>query len=93
MNAIARHQSVPDAAVDAVAAGVDLLLVCRTLDLAWEVYLRIWKAVRDGELDDAEIRDSLRRIARMKAVLPAAPRFARLSGHARLAREIEVLGR
>lgn len=92
MNAIARHQSIPDAAIDALKAGVDLLLVCESLTLANEVYDRIRQAVEGRELQPS---GSLRRVAKLKKGLPrlrSLGRFPRQK-HEELAKKIERLGR
>ena len=45
MSAIAGNMNVPQASVAALIAGVDLLLVCKKLDLALEVYEEIVRSV------------------------------------------------
>jgi beta-N-acetylhexosaminidase len=66
MNAIARRQSVPDAAVEAISAGVDLLLVCKSLDLAQAVHDRLKKALARGELSQARVQEAIRRVKKLK---------------------------
>lgn len=100
MSAIALHESVPDAAVQALAAGCDLLLVCKSLDLAKDVAGRIQKALDRGELDGRAVRESLQRIECLKRLgrrnskqpFSAAPRSSGWPEHVKLAKEIEKLG-
>ncbi len=98
MNAIAGHGTIEDAAVDAIGAGVDLLLVCKTLEVAQRVIERIEQAVARGELPLDRVRDALRRVSTLKRsylVRPFTPRSVSSKGwrrHQALAREIERLG-
>jgi beta-N-acetylhexosaminidase len=53
MKAVANHFPLPDAAVDAVRAGCDLLLCCHTAELQRSIQSALAKAIRDGGLDRA----------------------------------------
>ena len=66
MSAIAAHRSIADAAVDAIAAGVDLLLVCSSLKEAKSVHQRLKKAVRGEELSLRRVQSALTRIASLR---------------------------
>jgi len=50
MKAIAEHFPMPEAAVEAAAAGCDLLLVCHTPELQEAILAALARAIRDGRL-------------------------------------------
>ena len=90
MKAIAGRMAVPDAAVDAVAAGCDELLICGTSqDLQVAAVEALIRAVEGGRLPFARVEDAWKRERAMKerflaveaATVPAAhgerPRSAR----------------
>ena len=66
MSAIAGNMDVPQASVEAIKAGVDMLLVCKRLDLAVQVYEAIVREVESGKLSKRRIEQSLKRISQMK---------------------------
>lgn len=66
MSAIAGNMDIPQASVEAIASGVDMLLVCKQLDLTVNVYEAIVRAVESGKLPKRRVEQSLRRIAQMK---------------------------
>lgn len=66
MSAIAGNMNVPQASVEAIKSGVDLLLVCKKLDLAMEVHEAIIKAVESKKLPKPRVLQALRRISAMK---------------------------
>jgi beta-N-acetylhexosaminidase len=67
MKAIAAHHGVPQAAVRAIAAGVDGVLVCSgNTGLQAETLEALVHAVEDGTLPYSRIEDALARHARMK---------------------------
>ena len=66
MSAIAGNMDIPQASVEAINAGVDLLLVCKKLDLAVQVYKAIVQAVETGVISTRRIKQSLARVAKMK---------------------------
>lgn len=94
MNAIAKHQSLAGAAIAALKAGVDLLLVCKSLDEAKSIYDAILAAYRSGELSEKELAASLTRIAKLKkeyvrrAFRPAATEAYAWPAHQKWARDI-----
>ncbi|THF73849.1 beta-N-acetylhexosaminidase [Cohnella fermenti] len=66
MGAIAKHYTLPAAAVDAVQAGNDILLVAHGADNLKTVREALLNAVASGELDEARIDESVYRIMRLK---------------------------
>lgn len=66
MNAIAKHHSLSTAAIEAMIAGVDLLLVCKSLEEAGSIYEAILKAYQLGEISPKEVKASLARMAKLK---------------------------
>ena len=74
MKAIARTRSVPDAAVDAVAAGCDGLLVCSGDVEAQAATLEaLVHAVEQGGITYTRLEDALTRLRRAKERFLAAP--------------------
>ncbi len=75
MRAILDHHEVGDAAVLAIRAGVDLLLVCGDRDRAATAMETVYNAVRKGEISEARVEDSLRRVTHTKEqfLQPYAP--------------------
>lgn len=67
MEAIADHYGVGNAAVLAVKAGADMVLVPWRAERKTEVYEALLSAVRDGRLTRERLDDSVRRILRVKA--------------------------
>ncbi len=55
-------RDVEEAAVRSVAAGCDMLLVCREEEWQWRALEALRKALRDGVLDDAQVRASNERV-------------------------------
>jgi len=66
MHAIVDHLSVGDAAVRALQAGVDLLLICHRLDRQTEAIEAIQQGISSGELSMRSIELSLARLAEIK---------------------------
>lgn len=84
MGAIAKHSEIEEAALRAVLAGEDMILVCARPDIIRRAYDALLKAAHEGELTRERIEASLRRIAAFKALtqppLPFDPkRFQELS--------------
>ena len=74
MKAVATHYPVPDAAVQAVAAGCDGLLVCSGSHEAQAAALEaLVHAVEDGRLPVGRVEDALARNRRAKERFLAAP--------------------
>jgi len=66
MKAIADNFGTPEAAVMAIEAGVDLVLVCHTLSVQREAREAIIKAVRDGRISESRLDHSVARIRALK---------------------------
>lgn len=75
MKAVADHYPVADAAVQAVRAGADLLLICRNPDLQETALEALYQAVRQGTLHEKRIDLSLERVLVLKErmLLPYHP--------------------
>lgn len=74
MKAIAKSWSVPDAAVEAIAAGCDGLLVCSgDLDVQARTLEALVHAVEDGRLPRKRVDDALARNRRTKLRFLTAP--------------------
>ena len=69
MSAITRYYTADEAAVMALKAGVDMILMTEDFVRAYEGVL---EAVRSGTIDEARIEDSLKRIYRVKYAQTAA---------------------
>lgn len=63
MGAIVRHGAVEHAAVQALGAGADLLLICHTLDLALAAQEACLRALENGELSERRIEEARARLA------------------------------
>ena len=75
MRAITNHQSIGDAAVATLQAGVDALLVCQELQHAVDVSSAIENAVAKGLLDASLVTTAVARIQRLRARRGDAPPF------------------
>src|SRR5437588_402936 len=75
MGAIARHYEIEEAALRAVLAGEDMILVCAKPEMIRRAYAALLKAAREGELSSARIESSLRRVAAFKAMTSPPPAF------------------
>jgi beta-N-acetylhexosaminidase len=107
MKALAATYSVADAAVQAIAAGCDGVLVCRAqvqdrsrdMDVQVEVLEALVHAVEDGRIPYPRLEDALARQRRMKerfltAPVTVAPRqFAQVIGCDAHARIAEEMAR
>ena len=84
MGAIAKHCEIEEAALRAILAGEDMILICARPDLIRRAYHSLLNAARSGELSRGRIQASLRRIAAFKATTKPplnfdAKRFQELS--------------
>ena len=68
MGAIARYAEIEEAALRAILAGEDMILVCARPDLIRRAHASLLAAARTGELTRGRIMSSLRRIAAFKAM-------------------------
>ena len=66
MGAIIRHDSVESAAIQALRAGADLLLICHKLELALAAREACPRALESGELSERRIEEALSRFAALK---------------------------
>jgi beta-N-acetylhexosaminidase len=66
MKAVTDHHALVEAAIMAIAAGTDLLLICRDPELQMEVLEALHKAVRKGVIPEKQIDLSLQRILSLK---------------------------
>jgi beta-N-acetylhexosaminidase len=74
MKAIARTHAVPDAAVGAIAAGCDAVLVCSgDVELQAAALEALVYAVEDGRIPYKRLEDSLTRLRRAKERFLAQP--------------------
>jgi len=75
MDAIAAGVGTVRGAVDALAAGADLLLICHRLDVAHEAATAIAAAVERGELSRARLEEAAERVLRLREehAQPAPP--------------------
>ena len=66
MQAISKNWDLGEAAIKSVEAGVDILLVCHTIENQQKVYNAVVQGVNDGKIDENRIDESVRRILRLK---------------------------
>ena len=66
MGAVSKYFTYEDLGREAVAAGVDLLLVCHTFEYQDQVFKGVLKAVQSGELSQSRIDESVERILTYK---------------------------
>ena len=66
MQAVTKHYTMGEAAVLAVEAGNDLVLVSHTPELQAEAFWAVVNAVRSGRISEDRIDESLARIAQAK---------------------------
>ncbi len=72
MAAIVDHVGAGRAAVQALLAGADVLLALGGEQILAEVFAAVRQAVDDGVLSPARLEQSFRRLARVRAAMPAA---------------------
>ncbi len=66
MGAIMKHYDIGEAAVQSIKAGSDILLVAHDYTKVVQVIERIKEAVRDGEISEERINESVNRITKLK---------------------------
>lgn len=66
MHAVAKNKNLAAAAIEALAAGVDLLLVCKSLDESENVYQAILAALEQKTLDPLRLQTSIERVLKCK---------------------------
>lgn len=74
MGAIVRNYGIGDACKMAICAGVDMLAICADDDKIREGFLAITDAVRNGDITEDRLDESVRRIIALKTrMLPSLP--------------------
>jgi beta-N-acetylhexosaminidase len=68
MGAISRHCDIEAAAVRAFVAGEDMMLICAHPDVIRRGYRALLQTAQAGKLPEDRMRDSLKRIADIKAI-------------------------
>ena len=66
MGAIIKQYTFGEAAVKAVKAGSDLVLVCHDYGHAEDAYMGLLNAVKEGQISEQRIDESVRRILKAK---------------------------
>jgi beta-N-acetylhexosaminidase len=91
MQAVARRRRIERTAVDALAAGCDMVLVCASLELAARAIDAAATAIDRGQLDSGAVSTSLGRLQtlRRRDIPPAVTRLG-WPAHATLARRVAV---
>jgi beta-N-acetylhexosaminidase len=69
MGAISRHCEIEDAAVRAMMAGEDMLLICASPDKIRRGYEGLLAAAKNGFISEQRFKESLERIARTKTIM------------------------
>jgi beta-N-acetylhexosaminidase len=77
MGAISRHCEIEEAAVRAIKAGGDMVLICASPDKITRGYRSLLAAAHEGKLSKERIRGTLKRIAATKAIMQPPIPFAR----------------
>ncbi|MEJ7709478.1 MAG: glycoside hydrolase family 3 N-terminal domain-containing protein [Pyrinomonadaceae bacterium] len=75
MGAIGKHCSIEEAALRAVMAGEDMVLICAKSDLILRGYRSLLRAVEEGTITQERLHSSLRRIAHYKELTREPPHF------------------
>jgi beta-N-acetylhexosaminidase len=93
MNAVAGRRKPGAAAVEALRAGCDMLLVCQSLRVATDAITGVERAIERGRLSADLIRDAATRIHALRQQRPRRRGTPRLAwpAHARLARRLAAL--
>ncbi|MCA9420841.1 MAG: beta-N-acetylhexosaminidase, partial [Nitrospira sp.] len=98
MGAIVNHSAIGEAAVRSLQAGVDMLLVCKTLELETQAIEAVRRAILSRELEPASIKASLARIASVKQQfafpyhpidIPSIPDTVGISAHRQVLARIQ----
>ncbi len=75
MGAIMENYGIGEAAKMALKAGNDFLLICADIDRMLEAFEAVCRAAETGEISESRINASLKRIARIKNLLPPPVSF------------------
>src|SRR5690606_17176462 len=66
MQAITKHYSIPEATIQSIQAGNDLILIAHDYDKIFASIERLKRAVESGEISEERINRSVMRILRLK---------------------------
>ena len=66
MGAVANHAPYRQLGVNAVKAGVDIVMVCHEYEHENDIYMGILEAAQNGEISEAQIDASVKRIVKAK---------------------------
>ena len=91
MRAVSDYLTLPDAAVAAIAAGVDGVLIVHDLELGRRAKQQLLAAVERGTLPAQRLREAVKRIASVPARRTAAPLELPCDAHAELAERVRVM--
>ena len=75
MGAISRHTPIEGAVLRAFLAGNDMMLICANPDVIRKGHAALMATARDGKLPEKRIRDSLKQIANIKALMKTPIEF------------------
>lgn len=76
MKAIQDHYTTPGGAVLALKAGCDMVLVCHTKELQESAFEKVYEAVQNGIITEAEIDEKIKRILAFKRqILPYLEKY------------------
>ena len=75
MHAIIDHYGIEDAAVRALRAGADILLICKDHDRQVAAMEAVYRAVKDGDVPELQVEHALLRVleAKERFLLPYTP--------------------
>ena len=74
MGAVARHHEIEDAAIRAILAGEDMLLICARPDLIKRAHIALVGAVQKGLISEERIDASVNRVAKLRSLTqPSLP--------------------
>lgn len=68
MGAVARHHEIEDAAVGAILAGEDMLLICARPDLIKRAHIALKGAVQNGTISEERLNASVNRVAKLRSL-------------------------
>ena len=66
MGAISNHQTFRQAGPAAILAGADIVLVCHEYEHAEDAYMGIYEAVKSGQISEARLEESVKRVVKAK---------------------------
>jgi beta-N-acetylhexosaminidase len=91
MRAVSDYLTIPDAAVAAIVAGVDGVLIVHDLELGRRARQHLLAAVESGMLPAQRLREAAQRIASVPARRAPAPLELPCDAHAELAERVRVM--